>query len=164
MKKSLGVVLMIGLLFLSACDFAHNTNTNSRPAQQIIPQVVVQATLVPLTEGEYQLKLVATVPTEYHIYSINQKGDGPRPTNIELGPGAMVDREAKWTENPKPIILHYDFLPGIDVETLSGQVEWTLNVSSFDPNEPLVITGLVTVYPCSDRGCLMAQTIKFTTK
>jgi hypothetical protein len=155
---------MIGLLFLSACDFAHNTSTNRRPVQQIVPQVEVEATLVPLSLGKYQLKLVATIPADYHIYSINQKGDGPRPTNIELGPGAMVDRETKWTENPKPTILHYDFLPGIDIETLSGQVEWTLNVSSFDPNESLVMIGTVTVYPCSNRGCLLPQTIKFTTE
>jgi hypothetical protein len=167
MSKSL--IIGLGLLtsmivWICIAPLFVSTPEIPKTVRSTVPQVEVQAALVPLTSSEYQLKIVATIPKGCHIYSINQKSGGPQPTRIELGPGAMVDREAKWTETPKPVIIHYDFLPGLDIETLSGQVEWTLNVSSLNSNEPLVITGAVTVYPCSDRGCLMSQTIKFTTE
>jgi hypothetical protein len=165
MKKFLIIMMMIvGLLPLSSCDFAHNTNISSLSVPQVVPQVEVKAILTQLSFNDYQLKLTATIPKDYYIYSIKQVGDGPRPTNIKLNSEVMVDQAAVWTEKPAPIILHYDFLPGIEVQVLLGEVEWTLDVHAFDVDTPLVVTGTVTVYPCNASGCLLPQIINFTTK
>ena len=127
-----------------------------------VPQVTARATVVSLPlRGEYRLTVQAVVPRGYHIFSINQRPGGPLPTILELNQSSNLVATSQWRESPRPKTERYDFWPGVDVETLSGTVTWTITLRELERREVLAIMGTLIVFPCSDTTCLNPQEIKF---
>jgi len=52
-----------------------------------------------ISATEYDVIFNATIEKDWHIYSINQTGDGPNPTRIELNKSADYELVGKLKES-----------------------------------------------------------------
>ncbi|GAB4131079.1 protein-disulfide reductase DsbD family protein [Thermopirellula anaerolimosa] len=129
------------------------------------PKVRVKAAFTEATSTRPALLFVqAEIDPGWHIYSVTQTGDGPRPTIIRLKPDQGVRVASAFVPDRDPERKTEAAFPGIEVETHDGAVWWVAAIA-IDPNvdvSKLAIQGVLNAQPCDASSCLPPQDLPFT--
>jgi len=129
------------------------------------PKVRVKAVFTEPTPSRPALLFVqAEIDPGWHIYSVTQTGDGPRPTLIRLKPDQGVRVIGPFVPNRDPIKKTEEAFPGLEVETHDGVVWWAaaMEIDSAVDGSGLAIQGVLNVQPCDASSCLPPQDIPFS--
>jgi thiol:disulfide interchange protein DsbD len=108
---------------------------------------------------EYIVTINATLPGEWHIYSISTPPDGPVPTSINFKKNPLVTLDGDVKENGK-LKTDHDAIFGVDVKYYADKVEFTQDVklkSAVKTN----LSGTIKYMVCNDKMCLPPKTIPF---
>lgn len=129
------------------------------------PKVRVKAVFTEPTPARPAMLFVqAEIDTGWHIYSVTQTGDGPRPTLIRLKPDQGVRVIGPFVPNREPVRKMEEAFPGIEVETHDGVVWWAaaIEIDSAVDGSGLAIQGVLNAQPCDASSCLPPQDIPFS--
>jgi len=108
---------------------------------------------------EYVVTINATLPGEWHIYSISTPPDGPVPTSINFKKNPLITLDGDVKENGK-LKTDHDAIFGVDVKYYADKVEFTQDVklkSAVKTN----LSGTIKYMVCNDKMCLPPKTIPF---
>jgi thiol:disulfide interchange protein DsbD len=108
---------------------------------------------------EYTVTIDATLPGEWHIYSINTPADGPVPTSISFKKNPLVILDGSVKENGK-LKTEQDAIFGVDVKYYADKVEFVQNVKLKSPVKTN-LSGTIKYMVCNDKLCLPPKTIPF---
>lgn len=158
MKVLIRYTIYVALVLFVAAGMVSSV-WNKTPVRSEVPvikvdtatQIKVSAKLVATNPGEYKLIIQAFIPNGLHICSITNIDKNITPTIIELDVNATAAIQSSWSERP------------VNAKFIEGVAEWVVDIRAFDPQVIPVISGTITVGPCSNTGCLMPQRIRFTT-
>ncbi|NMC20964.1 MAG: hypothetical protein GYA33_11145 [Thermogutta sp.] len=129
------------------------------------PKVRVKAVFTEATPSRPALLFVqAEIDPGWHIYSVTQSGDGPRPTIIRVKPDQRARVLGPFVPNRSPERKNEEAFPGIAVETHDGVVWWVAAIE-IDPAvdaSGLTIQGVLNAQPCDASACLPPQDIPFS--
>lgn len=101
--------------------------------------------------GTYEVTIVATVPSPWHIYSQNLVGDGPVATKFTFAKNPLVTLVGKTAEKGKIQTVH-DKNFDMDVKYYTGTVTFTQLVK-VRGNASTNLSGTVTSMICNDHEC-----------
>ena len=103
------------------------------------------------------LRVTAVLDPVWHIYSITQKKDGPRPTTLSIASPSDVKLASDFVADSPPAVSESDFYPGVPIEEHNRQVRWTAKLTvpnGFDGDIKVRVSGLVCRAVSSDGGCV----------
>jgi len=115
--------------------------------------------------GTDVLFVTAELGPGWHLYSLDQKPGGPRPTKITIDPTSALLPTSPFTANPPPTKKTIDGVPGWEglvVEEHAGKVLWSAPLKKNSKAEGATITGTVSFQLCEDNACIPPQTITFS--
>lgn len=112
--------------------------------------------------GVYEVNIVATVPSPWHIYSQNLVGDGPVPTKFTFTKNPLVTLNGKTSEKGKLQTVH-DKNFDMDVKYYAGTVTFTQLVK-VKGNVSTTLSGTVDYMICNDHECLPPAKQTFSVK
>lgn len=121
-----------------------------------------KSSAVKKSAGVYEVTIVATVPSTWHIYSQNLVGDGPVPTKFTFTKNPMVTLTGKTLEKGKLQSVH-DKNFGMDVKYYAGTVTFTQLVK-VKGNVSTNLSGKVEYMICNDHECLPPTSESFSVK
>lgn len=107
----------------------------------------------------YEIHLMATVQSPWHIYSQNTPEGGPVPTEIIFAKNPMLNFEGPAAEKGNLVKKHEEVF-GIDVMYFDGKVDFVQKVK-LKAKVKTNISGTVKYMVCNDRECLAPKTIPF---
>jgi hypothetical protein len=110
--------------------------------------------------NKYEVKITATPPTGWHIYSQNTPDGGPLPTAITFNKNPLQAIAGKPKEAGK-IVNYYDKNFKVNVKYFEGTAVFTQTVTT-KGKAKTNITGQVESMICNDKQCLPPTTEKFT--
>lgn len=131
------------------------------------PKLRVNAVFTEATASRPALLFVqAEIDPGWHIYSVTQTGDGPRPTMIRLKPDQGVRLLGPFVPNRNPERKTEEAFPGIEVETHDGVVWWVaaIEIDAALGASDLTIQGALNAQPCDASSCLPPQDFPFSAK
>ena len=111
------------------------------------------------TSGDFNIYLVATVPSPWHIYSQNTPSGGPLPTKITFSKNPLVSVTGNPAEEGKSKTIH-DKNFGVDVIYFQNDVNFVQSVKLKTPVKTS-LHGTVEYMVCNDNKCLPPVTIPF---
>lgn len=141
------IVTLISIFFISA---AH---------AQIKDPVKWTYSATKKSDKEYTVVIDATLPTEWHIYSMNTPANGPVATNVVFKKNPLVTLDGAVKEIGQ-LKTDHDAVFGVDVKYFNDKVEYTQTVklkSAVKTN----VTGTIKYMVCNDKMCLPPKTIPF---
>ena len=109
--------------------------------------------------GIYDIKLAATVPAPWHIYSQTTPSGGPLPTKISFSPNPLLSISGTTAEDGKIKTIH-DKSFGVDVIYFQGNVNFVQSVK-LKAVAKTSLHGTVEYMVCNDNKCLPPVTIPF---
>ena len=136
------------LTFLTAGVFAQSVNWKSSAVKK--------------GAGVYEVTIIATVPSPWHIYSQNLVGDGPVPTKFTFTKNPLVTLVGKTIEKGKLQSVH-DKNFGMDVKYYTGSVTFVQMVK-VKGNVNTNLSGNVQYMICNDHECLPPTKETFSVK
>ena len=111
------------------------------------------------SDKEYTVVIDATLPSEWHIYSMTTPANGPVATNVVFKKNPLVTLDGSVQENGQ-LKTDHDAVFGVDVKYFNDKVEYTQTVklkSAVKTN----VTGTIKYMVCNDKLCLPPKTIPF---
>ncbi|HTA62856.1 MAG TPA: protein-disulfide reductase DsbD domain-containing protein [Bacteroidia bacterium] len=117
----------------------------------------IEAKKVSVTE--YDIVFDASIEKGWHIYSINQTGDGPNPTHIEFNSSADYEFVGKLTES-KPV-EEMDKQFGIMVYTFKDKATFTQRIK-VKTDKTFALAGKYEFQTCTDEMCTFPPAKKFS--
>jgi len=108
---------------------------------------------------EYTVTISASLPPEWHIYSMATPNGGPVPTTLSFKRNPLVTLNGKVQEAGKPQTMHDDIF-GVDVKYYAETVSYVQTVklkSAVKTN----LSGTIKYMVCNDKMCLPPKTIPF---
>lgn len=133
------------------------------PGLPVVEPVVVSARIETQDRSNI-LVLVAKLGPGWHLYSLEQKPGGPRPTKITVSDDSSYLPEAPFVATPPPVKKTIDGVPGWEgllVEEHAGEVTWTAPLAKNPQSKKDTIVGNVSLQLCKDNACTPPQTIPF---
>ena len=115
---------------------------------------------VKLSEGKYEVKLVANIKNSWHIYSSTTPEGGPIPTSISFTKNPLTVLTGKFKEVGK-LERHYEKVFGLDTHFYNGKVEFVQAVNLKGKGKTN-LTGTVEYMACTDKECLPPKEVPFT--
>ncbi|MFI5140818.1 MAG: thioredoxin family protein, partial [Bacteroidia bacterium] len=112
-----------------------------------------------ISATEYDIIFNATIEKGWHIYSINQTGDGPNPTRIELNKSADYELVGKLKES-KPI-EEMDKVFDMQVAYFKTKATFTQRIK-VKTNKTFAVTGKYEFQTCTDEMCTFPPAKKFS--
>jgi len=109
--------------------------------------------------GVYDIKLAATVPEPWHIYSQKTPAGGPLPTKISFSTNPLLSIAGATAEDGKVKTIH-DKSFGVDVIYFQGNVSFVQPVK-LKAAVKTSLHGTVEYMVCNDNKCLPPVTIPF---
>ena len=163
-KFSLNVEHSTSLVETKTIDAVANiTNTTTKEAGKAFAQaanpVKFKIESKKISATEYDIIFNATIEKGWHIYSINQTGDGPNPTNIEFNKSADFELVGKPKES-KPI-EEMDKQFGIMVYTFKDKATFTQRIK-LKTDKTLTLSGKYEFQSCTDEMCTFPPAKKFS--
>lgn len=113
-----------------------------------------------IADKTYEVKISATIPDGWHIYSQNTPEGGPVPTEITFTKNPLVIPQGKVKEIGK-LEKHHEPLFGVDVLQFSNKVDF-VQVVKLKANVKTKVDVAVEFMVCDDKECLPPSTKKFT--
>ncbi|NBP89563.1 MAG: hypothetical protein EBU59_13900, partial [Planctomycetia bacterium] len=136
-----GVALLLAVLGGLACPAAWAVDTSpALPAfgpafdplagvgGEVGEPVRIAARVETLPDGGAQLVVVATLSDGWHLYSLDQKPGGPKPTKIVVAEDSPLVLAGNFLAAPPPIKKTVSDVPGWEglvIEEHAGEVTWT---------------------------------------
>jgi thiol:disulfide interchange protein len=148
MKKLLFKIALFVLVLSNVNAFAQEPN----PVKFKIESKKVSVT-------EYDIIFNATIEKDWHIYSINQTGDGPNPTRIELNKSADYELVGKLKES-KPI-QEMDKVFDMQVAYFKTKATFTQRIK-IKTDKTFAVTGKYEFQTCTDEMCTFPPAKKFS--
>ena len=112
-----------------------------------------------LPNNKYEIHIIATPPTGWHIYSQLTPDGGPVPTTFKFNKNALVAVQSKMNEKGK-VISYFDKNFKVDVKYFEGKADF-VQVVTVKGNIKTNISGEVESMICNDRTCMPPSTEKF---
>jgi len=111
-----------------------------------------------ISQTEVAIYLKATIDDGWHIYSSNQKGEGPVKTSFRFVSSKDFSLIGRVIE-PKPV-TKYEETFEMDISYFEKSVVFQQKVKL---NRPItVVKGSLEFMACTDKQCLPAETINFS--
>jgi hypothetical protein len=146
MKKQLLAVLCCVIFFLA-------TAQTQDPVKWTYTSKKIDAT-------KYEVHLIASIESGWHIYSQTTPDGGPLPTTITFSKNPLVTMVGSIKEIGK-LEKHNEPLFGVDVKQFSNKVDF-VQVIKTKGNAKTSVTGTVEFMVCNDTQCLPPKTEKFS--
>lgn len=117
------------------------------------------ASLIKISETEYELKITGEAMKDWVIYSQHMGDDGPRPTifTVQYPEGATPIGEFIEPDNP---IKKMDDMFGVVLTKYKGVATFTQRIKSSKKIEAL--QGDITFMTCDNSKCLPPRTVDFS--
>lgn len=112
-----------------------------------------------LSATKYELKMTASLPAGWHIYSQNMEEGGPEPTKFTFAKNALLVNQGKPKEIGK-LIKSHDENFGIDVKYYANKVDFVQTVT-LKGKIKTNVSGEVEYMICNDSKCLPPTTARF---
>jgi len=109
--------------------------------------------------GAYELYLLATVPSPWHMYSQNTPAGGPLPTKIKFKPNPLVSLSGNVLEQGQ-VKKVYDENFGVDVVYFAGDVKF-LQAVKVKAAVKTSLQGTVEYMVCNEEKCLPPVRVPF---
>jgi|ERR1700757_1695369 len=148
MKKLLFKIALFAIVLSNVKVFAQEPN----PVKFKIESKKVSAT-------EYDIIFNATIEKDWHIYSINQTGDGPNPTRIELNKSADYEIVGKLKESKA--IEEMDKVFDMKVAYFKTKATFTQRIK-IKTDKTFTVTGKYEFQTCTDEMCTFPPAKKFS--
>jgi Disulphide bond corrector protein DsbC len=146
MKK---IYLFLSVLFLSIASFA-----------QEAPPVDWNFSAVKVSEGKYEVKLVATMKGSWHIYSSTTPEGGPIPTTVTFTKNPLTTLNGKIKEVGK-MEKHFEKVFDLDTRYYNSKVEF-VQLVNLKGKAKTNLAGTVEYMACTDQQCLPPKEIPFS--
>lgn len=146
MKK---ISILCCLLLLQLICFAQQVVTWNFTAKKVANKI-------------YDIYMVPTVKSPWHIYSQSSPEDAAVPTTIVFKKNPLVILEGKTKESGK-VISKYESTFDATVKYFEGKVEFIQRVK-LRSNIKTSVAGSVEFMACTDKQCLRPETIQFNVR
>jgi len=125
----------------------------------------VDANLERGPDGATVLAVTARLEEGWHLYSLDQKPGGPKPTRITVAPDSPQIPAGPFKAAEPPhgrTITDVPGWQGLVVEEHSGRVTWRAPLKPNPAATAPAIHGTVSVQLCRDNACTPPETLSFT--
>ena len=112
-----------------------------------------------LGNNKYEVRMVATPPTGWHIYSQFTPDGGPVPTTFKFNNNALVGLQGAVAEKGK-VTTYFDKNFKVNVKYFEGRAEF-VQVVTLKGKIKTNLSGEVESMICNDRTCMPPTTNKF---
>jgi thiol:disulfide interchange protein len=115
--------------------------------------------------GPDQLVVTATLEEGWHLYSLEQKPGGPKPTRITVAEDSPLAPAAAFKPQTPPRRRTVEDVPswkGLVVEEHEGTVVWRAPLAPNPSGTAAAVHGQVSLQLCRDNACTPPETIPFT--
>ena len=112
-----------------------------------------------LGNNKYELRLTATPPPGWHIYSMLTPDGGPIPTTFKFNQNALLSLQGKVKEKGK-VVTYYDKNFKVDVKYFEGEAQF-VQLVTVKGKIKTNISGEIESMICNDRTCMPPTTEKF---
>ena len=126
-------------------------------AQQKINWVFVA---IKMPNNTYELRMTATPPSGWHIYSQTTPDGGPIPTEFKFTSNALLTVTDKKPKEEGKLVTYFDKNFKVDVKYFEGKVDFVKTVT-VKGKIKTNISGTVESMICNDRTCMPPTTEKF---
>ncbi len=113
-----------------------------------------------LTGNTYELKMTATPPLGWHVYSQKTPDGGPIPTEFKFTNNALVVIETSKPKEIGKLVTYFDKNFKVDVKYFEGKVDF-VKIVTVKGKIKTNISGTVESMICNDRTCMPPTTEKF---
>jgi hypothetical protein len=111
-------------------------------------------------DKQYEVRLIATMDSPWHIYSTTTPEGGPVPTSINFNKNPLTEINGKVKEVGK-LETHFEKVFDIDTRYYNNKVEF-VQVVNVKGKAKTNLTGTVEYMACTDKECLPPRTVPFT--
>lgn len=113
-----------------------------------------------ISAQKYEVRIVATVKSPWHIYSTTQPEGGPLPTKISFTKNPLATPDGSIKEEGK-MQTHFEDVFNIDTKFFNDKVEFVqlVNVKGAAKTS---LNGTVEFMVCTDKECHPPKTIPFS--
>ena len=116
-------------------------------------------TIKKLADSQYEVRMTATPPIGWHIYSQFTPGGGPIPTSFSFNKNALIALVGKVVEKGK-LTKYYDKNFKVDVMYFEGKADF-VQIIKVKGKLKTNLSGEVESMICNDRTCMPPTTEKF---
>ena len=116
-------------------------------------------TIKKLADSQYEVRMTATPPIGWHIYSQFTPGGGPIPTSFSFNKNALIALVGKVVEKGK-LTKYYDKNFKVDVMYFEGKADF-VQIIKVKGKLKTNLSGEVESMICNDRTCMPPVTQKF---
>lgn len=123
----------------------------------------VEAAVEKAPDGDI-LAVTAVLEEGWHLYSLEQKPGGPKPTTIRVADDSPQVPAGDFRPDEPPHRRTVDDVPGwkgLVVEEHSGRVTWRAPLGANPQGSAPAIHGTVSVQLCRDNACTPPETLAF---
>lgn len=113
-----------------------------------------------LADKKYEVRLIATVKSPWHIYSTTTPDGGPLPTKINFTKNPLTAFDGKIKEEGK-LETHFEEVFDVNTEFYNSKVEF-VQLVKLKGNAKTNLTGTIEFMACNDRECLPPKSIPFS--
>jgi hypothetical protein len=113
-----------------------------------------------LANNSFELRMTATPPTGWHIYSQTTPDGGPIATEFKFTNNALVTVTSAKPKEVGKLVSYFDKNFKVDVKYFEGKVDFVKTVT-VKGNIKTNISGTVESMICNDRTCMPPTTEKF---
>lgn len=144
--------LLFIVIFLPAFTFAQN------PVSWSLESAAKGSTLK--KDGVFKASLKAAIEENWHLYAVEQPGEGPYPTKITVAENQPFQIDGKITTSEA--ITKFD--PNFNIETryFAGKAEFNLPLKAIADSKSDDLAVNVRYQVCDDKVCLPPKTVKVT--
>lgn len=111
-------------------------------------------------DGEAVLLFQAKIEKGWHIYDMEMKQDGPRPTSFNVDKNVNFIATAKVAATTKPVVK-YDSSFMMKVGSFSEQASFYIPIKILSTKD-FKITGQLQFMSCNDKSCLPPEDVPFS--
>ncbi len=116
-------------------------------------------TIKKLADSQYEVRMTATPPIGWHIYSQFTPGGGPIPTSFSFNKNALIALVGKVVEKGK-LTKYYDKNFKVDVVYFEGKADF-VQIIKVKGKLKTNLSGEIESMICNDRTCMPPVTQKF---
>ncbi len=113
-----------------------------------------------MPNNTYELRMTATPPSGWHIYSQTTPDGGPIPTEFKFTSNALLTVTDKKPKEEGKLVTYFDKNFKVDVKYFEGKVDFVKTVT-VKGKIKTNISGTVESMICNDRTCMPPTTEKF---
>lgn len=126
--------------------------------------LAVEAAVETAPDGSWVLAVTAVLEDGWHLYALDQKPGGPKPTRIVVAPDSPLVPAGPFTPADPPTSRTVSDVPGWEglvVLEHSGRVTWRAPLAANPAAGTPAVHGTLSVQLCRDNACTPPESIPF---